>query len=65
MLVLAVKEGDYLMFGDEIKVKILEGAGKSIIGIDAPKNIPVLRKSVYERNEGIRPEEEILSVDDL
>ncbi|MDR2615155.1 MAG: carbon storage regulator [Oscillospiraceae bacterium] len=48
MLLLSVKEGDYIMIGN-IKVKIIDGNGISKIGVEAPKDVPILRQSIYER----------------
>ncbi|MDR3310059.1 MAG: carbon storage regulator [Oscillospiraceae bacterium] len=49
MLLLSVREGDYIMIGGNIKVKIIGGSSVSKIGIEAPKDISVKRQSVYER----------------
>ncbi|MDR2421458.1 MAG: carbon storage regulator [Oscillospiraceae bacterium] len=56
MLLLSVKEGDYIMIGDGIKVKIIDGRGVSKIGVEAPRGVPVLRRAVYERSRGKAPE---------
>ena len=56
MLTLNIKEGleenDYIMIGDDIKImlKVIKTkAGPTYsIAIDAPKNIPIYRKRVYE-----------------
>jgi carbon storage regulator CsrA len=65
MLLLSVKEGDYIMIGDDIKVKIIGWSSVSKIGIDAPKNVPIKRQAVYERENDITPERELLTVEDL
>ncbi len=49
MLVLSRKTNESIMIGDDIEVSIIEITGKSIkLGIEAPKNIVVHRKVVYE-----------------
>lgn len=49
MLVITRKKGQSLMIGDDIEVtisKIEDGSVK--IGINAPKNVTILRKELYE-----------------
>lgn len=49
MLVLSRREGEKIMIGDDIVVCLVEGhAGKSRIGIEAPKDVPVHREEVYD-----------------
>jgi carbon storage regulator len=49
MLVLTRKTNQSIMIGDEIEVSILSVAGDKVrIGIDAPRDIAVFRKEVYE-----------------
>lgn len=49
MLVLNRKPGESIILGDNIEVKILDVQdGKIKIGIDAPKDISILRKEVYD-----------------
>jgi carbon storage regulator CsrA len=50
MLLLSVKEGDYIMIGDDIKVKIIGGSSVSKVGIEAPKDVLIRRQAVYERD---------------
>ncbi|MCQ2022260.1 carbon storage regulator CsrA [Clostridium butyricum] len=50
MLVITRKKGQSLMIGDDIEItisKIEDGSVK--IGIQAPKNITILRKELYEQ----------------
>ena len=49
MLIITRKKGDSLMIGDDIEItisKIEDGSVK--IGIQAPKDIIILRKELYE-----------------
>lgn len=49
MLILNRKQGESLIIDDKIEIKILEvSEGKIKIGIEAPKNVKVFRKEVYE-----------------
>ena len=50
MLVLSLREGDYLMIGEGIKVRYeaMKGKDHLILGIEAPKEVPVVRGKVYE-----------------
>lgn len=49
MLVLSRKKGESIMIGDQIELMILGLEGDTIrIGIQAPKQIQVYRKEVYE-----------------
>ncbi|MEC8882754.1 MAG: carbon storage regulator CsrA [Pseudomonadota bacterium] len=50
MLILTRRIGEVLMIGDEIKITVLGVRGHQVrIGIDAPKNISVHRKEVYDQ----------------
>ena len=49
MLVLNRKPGESIIVGDNIEIKILEiQDGKIKIGIEAPKDVGILRKEVYD-----------------
>ncbi len=49
MLVLTRKTNQSIMIGDDIEISILSVAGEKVrIGIDAPRDIAVFRKEVYE-----------------
>ena len=68
MLMLNVRKGDYIMIGDDIKITLFgvkEGGRVSRVGIEAPKEIPVLRQEVYERYNEIKPERDLFTVADL
>lgn len=52
MLIITRKKGESLMIGDDIEItisKIDDGSVK--IGINAPKNISIVRKELYEEVE--------------
>ncbi len=56
MLVLTRKNGEKIKIGDNIYISVLEISKSGVrIGIDAPKNIEILRYEVFERiqNENI------------
>lgn len=49
MLILTRKIGESIVIGDDIIVKVVETGKNSIrIGIDAPREISVLRQEVFE-----------------
>ena len=51
MLVLTLKEGDYLLIGDDIKVYFEHKISRNTldVAIIAPKNILILRGKIRER----------------
>jgi carbon storage regulator len=50
MLILTRKVGETVMIGDNVAVAIIGVKGNQIrIGINAPKDVPVHRKEIYER----------------
>jgi carbon storage regulator len=53
MLVLTRRVGESLTVGDEIKVTILGVKGNQVrVGIDAPRDLPVMREELKRRLEG-------------
>ena len=56
MLVLSRKKGETIIIRDNIVVTVVEVRGDKVrLGIDAPKDVPVHRREVYEaikRSEG-------------
>jgi len=49
MLVLARKKDQSIMIGDKIEIRILDVKGDQVrIGIEAPRNVVVHRKEVWE-----------------
>lgn len=52
MLILTRKKGESIIIDGNIEVKIVECEdGKVKIGIDAPKNVEILRKELYNEIE--------------
>jgi carbon storage regulator len=49
MLVLSRKKDEILYIGDDVVITIVEIIGDRVrLGIDAPKDVPVHRREVYE-----------------
>lgn len=49
MLIIARKAGEGVNIGDEIVVSVIEaGKDKVRLGIDAPKNVRIIRSELYE-----------------
>lgn len=50
MLTLNISDGEYIYIGDEIKVCLVKRQGpNTYIGIEAPKNLKVLREKVKHK----------------
>lgn len=50
MLILTRRVGETVMIGDEVTITVLGVKGNQVrVGINAPKDITVHRKEVYER----------------
>ena len=67
MLVLSRKSNESIMIGENIEVRVIEIVGRSVkIGIEAPKEVVVHRKEVYDaiRNENLDavPQDNIISL---
>ncbi|MCH8851107.1 MAG: carbon storage regulator CsrA [Planctomycetes bacterium] len=59
MLVLSRQQDESIMVGDDIKITIVRISGDKVrVGIDAPEEMPVHRREVYDaiRNENRRAE---------
>ena len=64
MLILNRKQGESLIIDDKIEIKILEvSEGKIKIGIEAPKNVKIFRKEVYEEIREENKKASTISVD--
>lgn len=62
MLVLARKENESIIIGDNIEVQVVNIKGDHVkIGIKAPKNIKVYRKEIYEEIQ--KANQEALKID--
>jgi carbon storage regulator len=47
MLVIGLKPGESFVVGDQIRIRVVSVDGRRIrIGIEAPKDLPVLRDSI-------------------
>jgi len=61
MLILTRRVGETLMIGDDVSVTVLGVKGNQVrVGIEAPKDVSVHRKEIYERikDEETGPSEE-------
>lgn len=68
MLILTRKVGESLFIGDEIEITITEiSKNTARIGIDAPKDLPVYRKEIYEKikSENLKAAKTQLGKEDL
>lgn len=55
MLILSRKVGETLLINDNIEIKIIEVNGDKVkIGIEAPKNVKILRKELRQTMESNR-----------
>lgn len=54
MLALSRKKGESLILNNNIEITVLEIRGDQIkLGINAPKDVPVYRKEVYQQIEEV------------
>ncbi|MCQ6278696.1 carbon storage regulator CsrA [Bacillus sp. EB600] len=50
MLVLTRKNGETIKIGDDIEITIVSAKNDQVkIGINAPKNVEILRKEIYDQ----------------
>jgi len=53
MLILSRRLGERLFIGDDVKITVLGISGNNVrLGIEAPKNVAVMREELY--NRGVR-----------
>lgn len=58
MLVLGRRVNEYIMIGDDIKIKIVELKNNQVkIGIDAPEDITVHRSEIYNKIQNEKKQE--------
>ena len=52
MLLISLREGDYVMIGDDIRVSYdqLKGRDHLVLAIDAPRDVSIQRGKIYEEN---------------
>ena len=51
MLLLSLQEGDYVMVGDtRVSFEDIDGTRQIVVGIEAPKDVSILRGKLYEEN---------------
>ena len=55
MLSLQLKSGEYLTIGDDIVVQVFEQGGAIRVAVKAPRELPILRGEVHER-DGDQPD---------
>jgi carbon storage regulator len=66
MLVLTRKSGEAINVGDDITVTVLEVKGSQVrLGIQAPLNVIIHRKELYEKIKGENLMSSGLSIDDF
>ncbi|MCF8009862.1 MAG: carbon storage regulator [Clostridiales bacterium] len=54
MLVIGRKPGEYIMIGDNVKVKVVRSQeGDLRLAVDAPKDVRIVRGEIYEENTGV------------
>ena len=55
MLVIGRKPNEYVMIGDNIMVKVVKSEdGDLRLAIDAPRDIPIMRGEVYEKQQEVQ-----------
>jgi len=56
MLVITRKPGDWFQIGDDVKVYFLDNRGNQMrIGIDAPRDVKILRGELVEEDQDDDP----------
>ena len=56
MLVLSRRVGDRILIGKDVWLTVVQIAGDKVrIGIEAPKDVPIIRNELIPRNEPKKP----------
>ena len=56
MLKISLTQGEYLTIGDGVVVQLYRSeGGRAYLAIDAPREVPIVRGAVLEREGGQRP----------
>jgi carbon storage regulator CsrA len=53
MLVVKVDIDDYIVINNNIKVKVMKHGSDVRLAIDAPKEVPIQRSAVFERERAL------------
>ncbi len=56
MLSLQLKSGDYVTIGEDIVVQVYQNGPGFRVAIKAPRDVPILRGEVLERDGAARPQ---------
>ena len=57
MLKISLTPGEYLTIGDNVVVQLCRSeGGRAYLAVEAPREIPIVRGAVLEREGGQRPE---------
>ena len=65
---LGLRTGEYVMIGEDIKIRVMEMDNYIRLGIEAPRDLPILRQEKYESlhpeyaDEGYRKSPQELAV---
>jgi carbon storage regulator len=55
MLIVTLKDGEYITIGDSIRIKVLKTRGADVqLGVNAPQDMAILRNKLVDRNQGAR-----------
>ncbi|SJZ44141.1 carbon storage regulator CsrA [Selenihalanaerobacter shriftii] len=66
MLVLTRKKDESIMLGDDIEITIVDvGGGQVQLGIDAPQDVEIYRKEIYEEIKAENKEAAAVKVKNL